>query len=53
MIIPLLQEEVVGAASLLAADAQALSARTGIPVQKITEIQTSVRRKKESSIIQI
>jgi hypothetical protein len=53
MIIPLLQAGVVGAAGLLDADAQALAAGSGIPVQKIAEIQASVRRKKESSVIQI
>jgi DNA topoisomerase-1 len=53
MIIPLFQAGVVGAASLLDADVQALSTGTGIPMQKIAEIQASVRRKKESSVIQI
>jgi DNA topoisomerase-1 len=53
MILPMLQAGVVDTGTLLAADVKTLSASSGIPQEKISDLQTSAKRIKENAIIRI
>ena len=53
MILPMLQAGIMDASSLLAADVKALSGSTGIPVQKISDLQEYAKKIKDNAVIRI
>jgi DNA topoisomerase-1 len=53
MILPMLQAGIMDTSSLLAADAKALSGSTGIPEQKISDLQAYAKRIKDNAVIRI